>query len=631
MGRQGGLAAACAVFLGAYLLAVAAAMADERSPGAAAELRRAGVVPGQYIVVFRNEVHDPIGLARGLARAHGFQARFVYTRALKGFSAQLPPQALAALQRNPRVDFIEPDQTVHTFDQVTPTGIQRVFAPANANLWMNGTDDRRVDVDVAVIDTGIDHTHPDLHVVARADCTGDSPFNQSCTDGSGTDGSGHGTHVAGTIAAIDNGIGVVGMAPGARLWAVKVLRDDGSGYMSWIIAGVDWVTGKVSEGEPIRVANMSLGCECSSAALDRAIASSVGAGVSYVVAAGNNTKDAETFSPANHPDVITVSALADFDGLPGGEGMPTCRSDTDDALANFSNFGAVVDIAAPGVCILSTWPGGGYTRLSGTSMAAPHVAGAAALLATNGYGPEEIRALLAGHGNLDWTDTSGDGIHEPLLDVSNQSDFVPVLVAGTEGQPDLGDGVPSVLITAPADGARFDVGAEVTFEGSASDPEDGALSQWLVWSSDLVEQTIGEGASFTTDALPEGEHRVTAAVSDEDGNEGSSTVRITIGSAPQRQVAEIAYSTSGGRNNDRHLTVTVHVIDQSGLAAAGVPVSVLVINGSTSVEWTGTSQTGTNGSVDYTLNNIASGCYRTEVTRLGEQGTVETPENEYCK
>src|SRR5262249_11965904 len=153
--------------------------------------------------------------------------------------------------------------------------------------------------------------------------------------------------------------------------------------------------------DAIEVANMSLGCECTSSALNTAITKSVAAGVTYVVAAGNSDKDAATFSPANHPDVITVSALADFNGKSGGGAPPTCRIDQDDTLADFSNWGADIAVAAPGVCITSTWLKSGYKTISGTSMAAPHVAGAAALLAaTNGaYTPAEIRKLIVDSGN----------------------------------------------------------------------------------------------------------------------------------------------------------------------------------------------------------------------------------------
>jgi subtilisin len=420
-------------FLTCLIVALLAAPAAAQSgregippaPGDAADARPGTIIPGRYIVVLKDEVADPRATANELGQAHGLGLGFIYSSALKGFSAAIPERALAALGRDPRVDFIEPDQTVAAFDQTKPTGIGRIFADTNANITIDGVDDRRIDVDVAVIDTGIAN-HPDLPVpVARTDCSGSSPLKGSCKDGTASDGNGHGTHVAGTIAALDNGIGVVGAAPGARLWAVKVLKDTGSGWMSGIIAGVDWVTRHASD---IEVANMSLGGG-NSTALCNAIRNSVNAGITYAVAAGNSHADASNYSPANCPDVITVSALADFDGQPGGFGQPTCRVDQDDTLADFSNWGSAVELAAPGVCILSTWNNGGYATISGTSMASPHVAGAAALLASQKlYSPAQIRDLLILYGNYDWTDDSGDGIKEPLLDVHNSTIFAPKTV-----------------------------------------------------------------------------------------------------------------------------------------------------------------------------------------------------------
>lgn len=384
---------------------------------------------GRYIVVLKQSA-APGGHAANQARAaevargFGLSADKTYGSALFGFAATVPEGRLNALRRDPRVAYVEADQVFSVAAQTVPTGVRRVYADTNPNLSIDGSDGQRIDVDVAVIDTGIDLQHTDLNVYRSTNCSGGSPMRGKCGSG-GDDDNGHGTHVAGSVGALDNGSGVVGVAPGARLWGVKVLSKSGSGYTSWIIAGIDYVTANAAQ---IEVANMSLGCECASAAQDEAIARSVAAGVTYVVAAGNSAKDAATFSPANHPDVITVSALADFDGQPGGLGAATCRADEDDTLANFSNFGREVELAAPGVCILSTWFDGGYSTISGTSMASPHAAGAAALLAASGtYSPATIRQTLIAEGNTNWTDDSGDGVKEPLLDVSDQNMFKPRL------------------------------------------------------------------------------------------------------------------------------------------------------------------------------------------------------------
>src|SRR5262249_26520712 len=194
---------------------------------------------------------------------YGLGLQHIYTAALKGFSARVPEAALALLESDPDVAYVEPDRYVEAFAQTLPTGIDRIDADTNANIGINSTDDKRIDVDVAVVDTGVG-PHPDLNVVSSVNCTIGGPLAQRCSSG-GSDDNGHGTHVAGTIAALDNGSGVVGVAPGARLWSVKVLNRQGIGYMSWIVAGIDYVT---ANADAIEVANMSLGCECTSSALN---------------------------------------------------------------------------------------------------------------------------------------------------------------------------------------------------------------------------------------------------------------------------------------------------------------------------------------------------------------------------
>jgi len=230
-------------------LAIAALLAAAISPVVAQDALES------YIVVLRPGTANVPEVAAEVARAYGGQPGFVYEHALKGFSIKASPKAAAAIASSPRVAYVEKDM-LHSIDaQATPTGIQRIFADANVNLDIDGTDDYRVDVDVAVIDTGIDWQHPDLNVVGGINCAAGNLFRVVCT-GDGDDDHYHGTHVAGTIAALDNGIGVVGVAPGARLWAVKVLNSKGSGYTSWIVAGIDWVTARADQ---IEVANMSLG------------------------------------------------------------------------------------------------------------------------------------------------------------------------------------------------------------------------------------------------------------------------------------------------------------------------------------------------------------------------------------
>lgn len=405
--------------------------------GASQSVQAANPFVDSYIIVFKDTVNPAIEVP-SVANAYGLQTGFIYEHALKGMSAVVPAGRLEGLQHDPRVAYVEKD-LLHTIsEQAMPTGIQRIFANTNPEIGINGIDDYRVDVDVAVIDTGVDFQHPDLNVVGGVNCYYWLPFIASCTSG-GDDDHYHGTHVAGTIGALDNGIGVVGVAPGARIWAVKVLSASGSGYSSQIVAGIDWVA---AHADTIEVANMSLGGAGFSQAEYDAIQGAVNAGVAFAVAAGNDDDDANNYSPGGFDNVLSVSALADFDGIPGGLGSPTCRTDQDDTLADFSNWGPEIDVAAPGVCILSTYPieQGTYGTISGTSMASPHAAGALALLASmnNPANATDVYALyntIKSTGNYNWTDDSGDNILEPLLDVSNTTIYNPVLVPQNVGTP----------------------------------------------------------------------------------------------------------------------------------------------------------------------------------------------------
>ena len=399
-------------------LATLGAAAPAATAGDTGADARRGLM-GSYIVVLK--AGSPAHAVAG-RHADRFDAVLghVYTSALRGYSAVMTAGDASQIASLPGVRWVERDRAVHATAQTLPTGVDRVEADLSPTAKINGIDER-VNVDVAVIDTGVDLSHPDLNVY-RAGAK-----NCALLALSANDGNGHGTHVAGTIGALDNTTGVVGVAPGARIWPVKVLNDLGSGSNSDVICGIDYVTANASS---IEVANMSLGgsgsddgnCgKSNNDAMHAAICRSVSAGVTYVVAAGNDAKNASGFTPAAYDEVITVSALADFDGKSGGLGKPTCRTDVDDTFASFSNYGADVDIIAPGVCINSTWMNGGYNTISGTSMASPHVAGGAALYAAThaGASPAAVKSALQAAGTTDWNNSDDrDAIKEKLLNVS---------------------------------------------------------------------------------------------------------------------------------------------------------------------------------------------------------------------
>jgi subtilisin family serine protease len=346
---------------------------------------RAQPVPDQWIVMVRAGV-DPLLVA---AR-HDIIPRHVYTHALNGFSCRVSSLKITRLKYDPDVVYIEQDLFAYAFSQYLPDGVDRVEADQNPFALIDGYDDP-MDVDIAILDTGIDLDHPDLNVHAERSFIYGYP--------NGDDENGHGTHVAGIAAARDNGFGVVGVCPGARLWALKVLGRSGRSSFDNVIAALDFVTAKADE---IEVANLSLGTEGRLYSLRRAIQSCVNAGVVVVVAAGNEARDIygpdgvfgswDDTIPACYPEVAAISAIGDSDGKAGGKGGSTSSS-YDDAFPYFSNYsefvvstnpvtstGAAIDLAAPGVDVISTWKNGSYAMTGGTSMAAPHVSGAAALL-----------------------------------------------------------------------------------------------------------------------------------------------------------------------------------------------------------------------------------------------------------
>jgi subtilisin family serine protease len=388
---------------------------------------------GRYIVMTRPGA-SVIAVRDRHTRRDALKADQTFRKAIHGFAGKLTSDQVKALKADPDVAAVVPDEVIE-MTQLIPTGVSRVGGLVAPLANINEVDER-VDADVAVVDTGIDPDHRDLNVVGGYNCTTSSRTNWR-------DWNNHGTHVAGTIGAIDNGAGVVGVAPGVRLWSVRILNYEGYGYLSWYVCGLDWIAAQRDPIDPsrplIEAVNMSVtkwgrdDTHCGTRnddVLHQAVCRVTAAGITVVAAAANDSGSAAKRVPASYNEVITVSALADTDGKPGGDGGHRCWSwgsyDVDDTFANFSNYGYDVDLIAPGKCIWSTLPGNRYGYMSGTSMATPHVTAAAALYkATRPWAtPSQVKAGLQAAGNLNWrTSTDPDGTHEKLLDISRLSTF----------------------------------------------------------------------------------------------------------------------------------------------------------------------------------------------------------------
>ena len=639
-------------------------------------LRPSGPVPGQFIVVFQDSVTNPRGLANALARQNGIELRGVYSTALKGFAARMPDAVAERLALDPNVAYVERDVYAHADDLVT--GIDRIDADLNIAAGIGfGLD---VNVDVAVIDSGI-HPHADLNISGFYDCRGGC----GATETDPFDDNGHGTHVAGSIGARDNGpnVGgiteVVGVAPGARLWGFKVLDSEGSGFISDIISAVD----KVTELGNIKVANMSLGGQGFIASFHTAIQNSVDIGVVHVVAAGNSRSDVygpdgmlaesasfsclllgrncpDDFVPASYPEAMTVSAMADFDGTDGGltdqtVGFSSCTHTGDDVFACFTNYsgsvdasnpvdspGGAIDVAGPGLNILSTFNNDGYATYSGTSMASPHVAGAVALC---------IVEDCAGLGGPPMNATDVAAIRQAIIDGAQpQTAWGPPDTKDPDGNaeglvyvggpaPDLVDAA-ITLVTAPSP-VEIDTTQTVTVDVTNNSTQEKSFTVSL---SDSLTATISadqsvtlaSGASttlnFSWTPTEIGDHTLTGShglAGDDNDTNDTATTSVTV-SDPVLSVFvvdSVCYSGAGGKQSNKHLISTVSITDGT-TALSGATVSARVEDGTGSSR-SGTGTTDSAGEVQFSWKNADfSETYTTVVESVNGDLTITAPDNE---
>lgn len=581
--------------------------------------------PAALHKVFIGFLSRPGAREEALVRGAGGRVKYTY-HIVPAMAATLPEAAVTALAKNPAVAYIEPDAEVYAIDAELDNawGVKQIGAGAVQADGNKGTGAR-----VAVIDTGVDYNHSDL----QGRYAGGWDFVNN--DADPMDDNGHGTHVAGTIAANDNGAGVVGVAPEARLYALKVLDSQGSGTFSDVIKALEWAT-----DQGIQVTNNSYGSDApptdtvNNVTAEMAFDNSYNAGMLHVAAAGNSGFFTGLFPPG---DVVGYPARF-------GSVIAVAATDGGNTVAWFSSTGPAVELAAPGVNINSTLPGNGYGINTGTSMASPHVAGTAALIITSGISDsdgdgfvnDEVRQRLDSTAD-DMGDTGRDWLYGYGLVNAAQA-------ASSSGTP-----APAVNVSVLTDKDYYISGTDTpaVLTAVVTDEHGDAVSGLAPGAFD----TTIDGAAFyagltetaragsytgglAVSALPDGTHAVGVTANDPvRGVSGSGSAVFGTGPllATGVSVKSISYGMQGKKI--KTLRITIAVADNLGGPVANAYITVnLNLNGAPYAF--GYGYTLADGNITFTKDNPPTGCYTTDVLSVtapsGLAWDGATPANSYC-
>lgn len=554
-----------------------------------------------------------------LVKAYGGSIKYNFHPFINVIAASIPEKAIDALSRNPKVYYVELDGEVHALGHT----------PANPNIeYQNawGVDHIQADavhayskganIYVCIVDTGIDYNHPDL----AGRYKGGRDYVNS--DNDPMDDNGHGTHVSGTVAAVLNNVGVVGVAPDAYLYGVKVLNKQGSGWWSDVAAGIKWCADNNAN-----IISMSLGGGYS-ASVESAVNAAYSKGLLLVAAAGNSGAGTDTvIYPAKFESVMAVAA-----------------TDQSDNRASFSSTGPSVEISAPGVGVKSTVLAGGYASYSGTSMATPHVSGVAALIwfsypsLTN----VQVRNVLdntaqdlgpAGRDNY-----YGYGLVRADLAVPSNTNPSPTAPSAPSNlQAAAGDGQVTLNWLAPNNNGGSAITKYNIYRGTSSNGE-----QYLTY--------VGAGTLSYMDTAVNNAQTYYYYVKAENfageslaSNEASATPQASSSPAPpptpsKVSVSSITSSGQGGKSGNQHIVIVASLLDDLNNAVSGASVSINVLrsvnNGPYSDYGSASGTTGTDGKVTFKVVNAPSGCYKAVVTSVIASGLTWdglSPDNTYCK